>query len=160
MTLGADAFDSDGRVDLESEVKRRGASRKLDDVSLRGEHEYLVGEQVDLQGLHELFRVVEVFLPFQRLSQPSELSLFLVFRYAFLVFPVGRDTVFRDPVHFIGSDLDLKRFPVVSDHRSMQRLVSVWFRHRYVILETSRDRFPHSVNDTEDPRNSPSQCPR
>src|SRR5205823_5560822 len=75
VDLRADAAVADVGVDLVCEVEWRGARRKRLDLALRGEHEYLVLEQVDLQRLHELARVGLVLLPVQQRAQPLELAV-------------------------------------------------------------------------------------
>ena len=62
---------------------------------------------------------------------------------------MGSDTIFSDPVHFHGADLDLKRCPAGSDDRRVQRLVHVLLRHRDIVLEASRNRLVGLMHDSE-----------
>ena len=52
-------------------------------------------------------------------------------------------------MHFIGTDLDFKGLPALPDQRRMKGLVHIRFRHGNIILETSRDRLIHFMNNTK-----------
>ena len=49
-------------------------------------------------------------------------------------------------MHFIGSDLNFKRFAVVTYYCSMKRLIHIRFRHGNIVLKPSGNRFPHCMN--------------
>ena len=68
---------------------------------------------------------------------------------AFLVTPVCRYTVFRNMVHFPGTNLNFNRLSLGSDNGSMQRLIQIGLRHRNIILETVWQRFPERVSQTK-----------
>ena len=94
VDLRADRAVADVGVDPVGEVERRRAGRQVLDVALRGEHEDLVLEDVELDALDELGRVRlgDVALPVHELAQPGELRVVLAVGLgAFLVAPVGRD---------------------------------------------------------------------
>jgi len=134
---------------LECEIKRCGTGRQVDDLTLWREHENLRCKKIHFQSFHEFSRIVEFLLPFQSLTQPRQLHIFVILLariVAFLIFPVSRDTIFSNSMHFIGPDLYLKRLTVITQHSRMKRLVHVWLRHGYIILETSWYRFPHGMD--------------
>ena len=85
-------------------------------------------------GVHNFAQPVDLVIDFGRAG------------FSFLVFPVRRDAVFRDAVHFVRADLDFKSFLELCDNRRVQRLISVGFRHCDIVLETPRERHPHRVN--------------
>ncbi len=92
VDLGPDRAVADVGVDPVGEVERRRAGRQVLDVALRGEHEDLVLEDVELDALDELGRVRHVALPVEQLAQPGQLGVVLAVGLgAFLVAPVGGD---------------------------------------------------------------------
>ena len=58
---------------LGGHLHRRGRPRQGDDVALRGEHEDLVGLQVEAQAVEELPRVGRLLLPVEDLAEPLHL---------------------------------------------------------------------------------------
>ena len=72
VQAGADAAMADLGVDRVREVDRRRPGRERHHLALRGEDEDLVLLEVDLQGLHELGRVVGVLLPVDHPLQPGQ----------------------------------------------------------------------------------------
>ena len=63
---------------------------------------------------------------------------------------MGRDSVFRDPVHLIGPDLNLKRSSRFADQGRVQRLVHIRLRHGDIVLEPPRHRRIHLMDDSQD----------
>ena len=121
--LRTDALASHIGVNLESEVQGRGSRRQLHDFPLRSEDEHLGGEEIHLQRLHELVRVLQVLLPFQGLTEPGQFHIIPVRTSAGVsgfIFPVGSDTVFRHPVHLESPDLYFKWNTVFSQHSGVQ----------------------------------------
>ncbi|MNS56767.1 hypothetical protein D3C72_896360 [compost metagenome] len=55
--------------------------------------------------------------------------------WAFFVFPVRRDAQLGVFVHLFGTNLNLDRFPARPEHYRMNRLVTVRFRVRHVVVE-------------------------
>ena len=49
-------------------------------------------------------------------------------------------------VHGAGTDLHLKRSPIKGDHRRVQALIKVVFRHCNVVIKLTRDWAPHRVH--------------
>ncbi len=62
---------------------------------------------------------------------------------------MGGDTVLCRLVHLIGSDLDFERLPRAADQRRVQRLIHIGLGHRYIILETPRNRLIHLMDHTQ-----------
>ncbi len=80
--------------------------------------------QIALEQLHELLVVRHGLLPLQDLTQPDQLLLlgliYLPPVTGNLIFPMGRNAVFRLPVHFKGPDLYFKRLAGFPDQGRMQ----------------------------------------
>lgn len=62
---------------------------------------------------------------------------------------MGSDTIFCRPVHFKGTDLDLKGLAVGTDQRSVQRLVHVWLWHSDIIFKPPWYRLIHFMDDPQ-----------
>ena len=137
------------RMYFKCKVKGSCSRRKLYYIPLWREHENLTRKQIYFQGFHEFLRITGFLLPFKSLSEPGKVNFFFVRRYAFLVFPMSRYTVFGDSVHFVGSYLYFKRLPRISYHRCVKRLIHVWFRHSYIVFEPSRYRSPHGMHQSQ-----------
>src|SRR4051794_24103943 len=153
VDLRAHAAVAELGVDLVGEVERRRAGGERLHLTLRGEDEDLLVEEVDLQVLHELLGVLELLLPVEHRAQPLELALALGRRGpaaragALLVDPVGGDAELGHVVHLARADLDLEGQPLGPDHRRVQRLVHVELRHRDEVLEPPGERLPQRVDD-------------
>ncbi len=148
VDLRAHAAVTDVGVDLVGEVERRRARGQRLHLALRREHEHLVLEQVDLQGVHELLRVRQLLLPIQQASEPAQLAV-VVRRSVLLVEPVRGDPELRHVVHLARADLDLQGTALGSDHRRVQRLVHVELRHRDEVLEAAGERLPERMDDAD-----------
>ena len=152
VNFSAYALAADSRVYLESEVQRRRACGKLYHVAARCENEYLRCKQIHLHRLEEVFRIVDILLPLERLSEPGQLYVVagsLARHLAFFVFPVCGDTVFGDFVHLVSPYLYLERLSVIAYDCGVQRLIHVWLRHGDVVLEPAGNRLPHGVDDAQ-----------
>ena len=140
------------RVDVIGKVDGVRAFRQVDDIAARRKDKDLVGKYVELQRLKEFLRIVIFLLEADHLTQPRHLLIVLIACAdappCFLVFPVSRDAELGDLVHRLGADLDLERIPLRHDGR-MQGLIAVGLRHGNIVLEPSRDRLPHRVDDAE-----------
>ncbi len=131
-------------------INRRALLGQLLDIPVRSEHINLFREQVDLHRRHELFRIFEFFLPLEHLPQPAKTALVgSLGTLAFLVFPVRRDPLFGNPMHFGGTNLYFHALAGRPKHRGVQGLVHVGLGHGDVILETPGDRLPGGVNSAE-----------
>ena len=107
-------------------------------------------EDVCLERLHEFIRVACCVLGLYKARYPFELVIHVrLGLFTALVFPVRRNAVFGDLVHLARSYLDLKRYTVASDDRSMERAVHIGLRHGDIILESARHRLEHLVDYTE-----------
>ena len=146
----ADTAVSDVGMDPVGEIERRRSAWKGEDVSLRREGVDLIGIEVDLQGVHEHPGVRDLVLPLDELAQPEEIAIVAGSGQSpFLVFPVRRNPLLGDQVHLPRPDLDLERLPLIGNDRGVQRLVEVRLRHGDVILDASRNRPPHLMDDAE-----------
>ena len=94
-----------------------GAAGYVFYIALRGKTEHRIGKEIEVvfEKRHKLFIVRHILLPLKNLAQPGKLCLLLISRRrmpvgSLLVFPVGRNSVLRNPVHLPGSYLNLKRY--------------------------------------------------
>ena len=69
-------------------------------------------------------------------------------RDAVLVGPMRRNTPLRTLVHIARSDLHFYRLATRTNHRRVQRLIQIKFRHCDVILKPANYRFPMPVDAT------------
>ena len=141
-------------MDRIGKVDGRRARRQVLHVPLGGEAEYSIRKEVEigLEEVHELPVVAHVLLPLEDLAEPGEFLLLAGHRDAgagFLVFPVGRNTVFSGPVHFPGPDLNLERRSVRSDQGRVEGLVHIGFGHGDIVLETARNGGIHFMDDAQ-----------
>ena len=136
--------ETDFAVDAEGEVQRRGPAGQLEDIPPGAEHEHLVPEEIDLEGLHELLGVGNVLFPDHDLAQPLDHlgQIRLVGPAAFLVAPVGGNTALGVFMHFVCAYLDLKWALIIADHNRMDRLVEVCLGRRNVVIELLRNMPP------------------
>ena len=105
------------------------------DLALRREHEDLIVEHIDLEGVYIIFRI-GVLLAFQKPADP--LKVLLVARTGILlILPVRRDTILCRLVHLPGADLHLKGNTLGADHRGVQALVHIGLGGRNVVLESA-----------------------
>src|SRR5699024_2363303 len=115
----ARAVLSDLGVNRVREVDGRGAAGQHPQVTLRSEDVDLVREEVDLDALQELGRVLHVALEIRQLPQPTELLRVLRVHPsgdALLVLPVSGDAVLRAAVHFVAANLNLNPLPPRTDY--------------------------------------------
>ncbi|MNQ51636.1 hypothetical protein D3C85_656240 [compost metagenome] len=161
VDLGAAAAVAHVRVQVVGKIDGRGAHRQLQHARLRRHDEDAVVQGGGFQLFHPL--ALDFFLahdgvghfrfPGQQLAQPGD--LFVVFlagkvRAAlFLVAPVRGHAVFGKAVHFIRADLHFQRTAILGRHHRVQRLVTVGFRPRNVIVEFFRDGGPDIVDHAQ-----------
>ena len=109
--------------------------------------------KVTLQQLHKLLVVRHILLPLKDLAEPCQLLVLAARGHSpvacLLVFPVRCDTVFGNPVHLKGSDLDLKRRTRGTDQRRVEGLVHICLWHGDIVLKPARHRFIHLMDHTE-----------
>ena len=137
-------------MNLKGKIKRCGSCRKINYISLRSKDEYLIVKEVHLQGLKEFSRIISLFLPFKRLSEPGQL-LFIVIciglsGLSFFVFPVSCNTVFSNAVHLISPDLYFKGIALIIDNSCVKGLIQIGLWHCNIVFESSRDRYPPGVD--------------
>src|SRR5579885_720316 len=146
--LGADALVADFGVHGIREVDRCGAARQLEDAALGRESVNLERREVDLERAQEFSGFLQFLGPFDELSHPRDTAVVVIRpRLARFVLPVSSDALLRDTVHLLRANLHFERLAAV-ENRGVQRLIQIRARHRYVVLETPRNRMPDVVNDT------------
>src|ERR1039457_3585697 len=126
VDLGAHAGLADIGVNGVGEIDGGGVARQHDHLAARREGVDLLRVKVHLEGGHELGGVLHVVLPLDQMAQPGD--ALIVGRgplLAFLVFPVRRDALLGDAVHFLGADLHFEVLAVRPHHGGMQRLVEI-----------------------------------
>ena len=146
----ADHAVSDGAVYGISKVNRSRAFRQAFDVALRGKYENLVCKKIHFECFHKFVGIFHFSLIVQQISYPFQLSVivggFSVLS-AFFIFPVRRDSDFCRFMHLPRSDLRLEGLSVRADQRGMERLIHVRLWHGDIVLEASRHRRIHFMDD-------------
>src|SRR5262245_52164335 len=137
------------RVNRISKVDRWRIARQRDYFSHRRETVDFFRIKVDFQAAQKLARVADIAARIYELTQPAEL-FFIVgdAGLSLLVLTVSLDSLLRDPVHILGSDLNLKRLPILANDRCVQRLVEIWPGDGDVIFDAAGNRFPKIVQDS------------
>ena len=141
---------ADFRVHRIGEVDRRGSRRQRHHIALGGEHIDLSRSEVIAQRIQELTGISGLALPFQELTQPRKVVCGGFARIRLLVLPMGGNAEFGCLVHLGSSYLHLHDLAVRTDHRRVQRLIHVEFRHRDEVLETTGYRAPLRVDGAQD----------
>ena len=124
-------------------------------VALGREDVDLVAEQVDLDRLEELGRVLELLLLLHQLAQPGELARRRSSTRR--ACPPCTSSARRCRARRPGASRSVRiwismRSPPRPDHRGVQRLVHVRLGQRDVVLEAARDRLPLRVARRRAPR--------
>src|SRR5690625_28750 len=150
VDAGSDAAVTDLGMYRVSEVDGGRAARQVVDVTGRREHQYALAQHVGLDRVDERSGGLAVVVHVEQLLHPPEAPLhFLRVLQPGLVSPVGSDAELSHTVHPRGADLHLDRLTLQPDHRRVQRLVAVRFRHGDVVLEPAGDRTPQVVDDAQ-----------
>ena len=125
-------------------------------ISRRGEAVYIVIKQIEvgLNHIEEVLGIACIILKLKYLTQPAHLVVIAavcldIGATCLLIFPVRRNTVFRNTVHLIGSYLYLKGYAVLAYKSRMKRLIHIRLRHGNIVLETTRYRLIHLMYNTE-----------
>ena len=150
VDLAADSAVAEVGMDLISKVHGSGALGQLNNSAARGENVNAIREDIDLDIFHELQRSTALFLNFQQAVEPvHRIALQLVGCVAVAVKPVRCNTVLTDVVHFFGTNLELDHEAAWADNGRMQTLVTVRFRNRHEVFETTRNRFVELMDDAQ-----------
>ena len=105
-------------MDAVGKVQGRGVLGQVDGVALwREDEDLVVGEELLLQGLHELLGVVDLAVDVHELVDEVERLVKLGGLAAVFVLVVRGDAVFGHAVHLVGADLDLKGHALVAQER-------------------------------------------
>src|ERR1041384_2261388 len=108
-------------VNAIGKIDHRGALGKAQQISFGREHVERSGEQILLEAVQKLLRILQVFLPFEQLSKPGEsLNVADLKILAVFVAPVGGDSFLGDPMHFMGANLNLDALAIRPEHTGMQ----------------------------------------
>ena len=158
VDFDADDVAADFAVKAEGEVEWKGTFGEVDDVALGCVDEDFVGEEVEA----ELFEIN--FLTFfelgggvLKLSNPEEvggqmldLTFFVTFgKFLLVVIEAGGETAFGIFVHFASANLEFDDFFVLGNDSSMERLITVLFWLRNVILDAAVHGRVKGMNKTE-----------
>ena len=138
---------SDLGVDMIGEVQWRCFSRHLDNITPRADRIYPVFEYIAAELIEQVtFTTGWV----EQMPQQTELLVEArLHRAAFLVFPVRRNTQFRMPVHFVGTDLHLNCLSFGANQCGMQRLVAIILGVGDVVVKFPREVGPDVVHDSQ-----------
>ncbi|MNJ42088.1 hypothetical protein D3C77_370390 [compost metagenome] len=68
---------------------------------------------------------------------------------SFFIRPVGGNPVFRSPVHFLRTDLNLSRLSSRAHNGGMQRLIHIGLRHGDIVLKPPRHRLPKGMDNPQ-----------
>ena len=140
-------------MDAVGKVQGRGALGHGDDVSLGGEEENFLGEEVGFQGIQELPGIPGFRLPVQHLADPVKLMVQgILLGGTLLIPPVGRDAELRDAVHIPGADLNLEGEGdfAAADNGGVEGLVHVGLGNGDIVLETAGNLVPEGMDDAQD----------
>ena len=159
VDLRAATAVADVGMNVVGKINWRCALRQLDHFGVRREYVNTRVLELDRGRFAQLFTrarfglrreiVRQIGLPTDELAHPGNLCIIvalLVFtafvKAALFIAPMRRDAVFGKLVHLLGADLHLHRSPVVTHHNGVQRLITIRFRARDVIVEFFRNRLP------------------
>ena len=147
--LCAHALMADFRVHGIGKIDRRRAPGHLEHAPFGREGVDFDGRQIHFQRGKKFAGFLQLLRPLDELAHPGD-ALVVIARsgFAAFVFPVSRDTFFRDAVHFLCANLDFKRLAAMQNS-GMKGLIKVWARHGDVIFETARNRTPDVVHHAE-----------
>ena len=152
VDLCGDAPVADVGVHRVGEIDTGCTPRQAQDLALWREDVDGVGEEVDLDVFHELFRVrgrfhlTDAGQPLARAGLRRH-----DFTVGVLVLPVRGDAALGDAIHLGGTDLHLDRHAVGTEQTRVQRLVTIHSWNRDVVLEASRHRLVELVNNAKRP---------
>ena len=135
------------RVNSISKIDNGTALRQGYHVTFGSEHENVFDIQIGFDALHDILSIIHILLIFNKLAYPSQTLLqFILLLNTGLIFPMGRNTVFRRIVHLPGADLHLKRNLLLTHHRGVQGLIHIGLRSRNVVLKAIRKRTEHLMH--------------
>ena len=152
IDLRGDAPVADVGVHRVGEIDAGCTPRQAQDLALWRKDVDGVGEEVDLDVFHELFRVRGRFHltdTGQPLARPylgcHDLTI------GVLVLPVRGDATLGNAIHLRGPDLHFDRHAVGAEQTGVQRLVTVHPRNCNVVLEASRHGLVELVDNAQRP---------
>ena len=131
---------ADVRMHGVREVERRRSCSQCLQFALRRKHEDFIVDESRAQICHVALRIA--FRNGHKIVEPLRCDT-----CAFLVEPMGCNTVLGALMHLDGAHLNLERLAVRTNDRRMQRLIAVRLRHSNVVLEATRHRLPECVDD-------------
>ena len=140
----ANATVADAGVDSIGKINRGRTTWQIDNRAFRGETEHLILKHLKLHMLKILIRILGVFKPVNKPTQPvKRVHRKRVFEaLAITIGPVRSHAGFRHDMHFAGTDLDFNPLGITTRHCGLDRAIAVGLRLADVILESSRNRLP------------------
>ena len=123
-------------MDLEGEIEKRRPERKLVEIAARSEHEHFLAVEIHVEIAHQSHRACIGIL--EDVAHVVHPCIQVVFALDALVFPVGGDAGLGYLVHASGAYLHFHPFVLRAEHRDVQRLVAVAFRHRQPVFQSRR----------------------
>ena len=143
IDAGAGAGVTHFRVNHVSKVDGRRAAWQLNDLTHWRKRINVLRIEIELQRVEKILRVFYFLGPLNERSQRLQ-RLIVVTRssFAFLVFPVSRNTFLGDVMHLLGANLNFKRLNVGTDNGSVQRLVEIVARSGNPVFDATWNRFP------------------
>ena len=152
VDLRAPAVVADLGVYPIGEVQRCRALGQVDGMAVRGEDIDPIRLDIDPQLLGQTTDIPQLFVPLEHLTQPGDF-LFVVIGAGFdvgtFVLPVRANPQLSLFVHGMGADLHFQDLAFRTDHRRVQRAVTVLFRVGDVVVELFRNMPPQGVDDAE-----------
>ena len=123
-------------MDRISKIDRGTVIGKVNNIALGSKYKYFVLKKVDLKRAEEFVGVIDILFGFDKRANPLKLCIDIGFYlFARFIFPMRRDTVLRNPVHFPGSYLHFKGDTLFTDNCGMQRTVHIGFGSGNIILK-------------------------
>ena len=150
IDFSSDAMGAEKGVDAESEVEHCATCRHRLELALRRHDEYLIGKEVELDGVEEVdgiwLWVVEDFLD---LVEPFVESVVgsLSVSVAILVLPVCSKAVLSDVIHAAASYLHLNPLARLAHECGVERLVAIGFLVVYPVAQAVRMRLVYRAGD-------------
>src|SRR5216683_8026030 len=135
-------------VNSVSKIDRRSAGRKFQNAAFGREGVNFVGREIDFKRGEEFAGFLQFLGPLNQLAHPDDALIIVTGGLAVLVFPVSRNSFFRDAMHFLGAYLHFEWLASMDDG-GMERLIKIGPRHGDVILEAARHWAPDMMDDAE-----------
>ena len=141
---------TDFRMNLVGHVQRPRALWHFNNIAFGSKRVDLVGKNVALNALQKFIGALRFALQLQNFFDHVEffgvLRLLDAIGLAFFIGPVCGNPVFGNLMHIVSSNLNLQQPAFWTNHRGMQRLIAVCFRHGNIVFKTARHWLPVGMN--------------